>query len=406
MSQYWRIVFQPDYAKTEMQWIETIEAGLNESVRAHLVSDVPLGAFLSGGVDSSSVVALMSQASSAPVKTFSIGFVNPRYNELKFAREIAKRYGTDHYEKIVEPRSIDLLKKIVAAYDQPFADSSAIPTYLVSELARSHVSVVLSGDGGDELFAGYPDYIKLNRIHRYNVTPELFNQLVWGGIHKAIPQFVKGKGITYLLSKRSVSAKAYLGIWTQPERRSLYSHDIARELRNYATESYMEDLIENSSSDDFVSTLQEVDLKTYLVDDILTKVDIASMQHSLEVRVPLLDHKFAELSFTIPSGLKLNQMGGKYIFKRAMMKHLPNSVLQHAKQGFAVPFDDWFKGDLREYVDERLLSSNNQYEDYFRKDYVASIIAMHRKGMRNFAPKIWSLLVFAEWLDQNRNLRR
>jgi asparagine synthase (glutamine-hydrolysing) len=404
ISQYWKIAFAPDYSKTEAQWAEQIETTLTDSVRSHLVSDVPLGAFLSGGIDSSSVVALMSKLSSSPVKTFSIGFTDPKYNELQFAREIAKRYGTEHHEQVVEPESIDLLKKLVAAYDQPFADYSAIPTYYVSKLARSHVSVVMSGDGGDELFAGYPDYAKMCRINRYSVTPKLFNQLVWGGINKALPQYMKGKGITYLLSKRSGTAPAYLGVWTQPERKCLYTDEVARELRHYASESYKENLINNSSSTEYLSTLQELDLRTYLVDDILTKVDIASMQHSLEVRVPILDHKFAELSFRIPSGLKLNQRRGKYIFKQAMTKYLPDSILKHKKQGFTVPLDVWFRGDLHEYVADRLLSPNSPYMDYFKKDYVASIIAMHNRGMRNFAPKIWSLLFFAEWLDQNKGI--
>jgi len=402
ISKYWGIIFEPDYSKSEEQWCEEIEECLSESVKMHLISDVPLGAFLSGGIDSSSVVALMSKHSSMPVKTFSIGFKEKRYYELSFAREIAKKYQTEHHEKIIQPDSIALLPILVQAYDEPFAESSAIPTYYISKFAREFVTVVLSGDGGDELFAGYDSYLKLNSFYKYNITSNAFNKVFWGNIYKMIPSKVKGKGITYFLSKEPETLGAYFSVITQPERTKLYKPEIWEQIKKMPAESYKEAIITNSLSEDFVSKMQELDVRTYLVDDILTKVDRASMQNSLEVRVPILDHKVAELSFRIPSRLKLKNRKKKYIFKKAMSKYLTPNVINHKKQGFVVPLNMWFKSDLKTYVHDRLNTKNSFISRYLDTKIVIKMINDHNTGMRDLNQKIWALLFLDAWLEHKK----
>ncbi|MEX0274342.1 MAG: asparagine synthase (glutamine-hydrolyzing), partial [Flavobacteriaceae bacterium] len=221
-SQYWNIEYRPDYSKTEEEWCELLREKLSDSVKTHLVSDVPLGAFLSGGIDSSVVVALMATHLDTPVKTFSIGFKEAEFNELKYARELANKYQTEHYEQIIEPESIGLLPQLVDAYDEPFADASAIPTYFVSKFAREYVTVVLSGDGGDELFLGYNTYQKMANLRRYNLLPDAVSRPFWGGVHSMIPNGMKGKGATYYLSRPKNNLPAYQSLWNLEERKRLF----------------------------------------------------------------------------------------------------------------------------------------------------------------------------------------
>ncbi len=399
IRRYWDIRFEQDEENTESQWEETIVKTLSDSVQHHMMSDVPLGAFLSGGIDSSSVVALMSEHSPQPIKTFTIGFREEKFSEFPYARQVAERYGTEHHEQIVEPESIELLPKLVRGYDQPFADSSAIPTYYVSKLAREHVTVVLSGDGGDELFAGYGQYPKLRKLMSYNVLPKFARNMLWGGIYRLLPHHIRGKGISYLLSHDPAIVGAHITEWSAPERKLLYQPELWSSVTAPA-ESCKESIVLQSQASEFVSRMQELDMRTYLPDDILMKVDIASMMHSLEVRVPILDHLVAELSFRIPADLKLKNNIGKYILKRAMRHHLPESILRHPKQGFDVPIRMWFKGDLRTYVNETLLRSGNRLADYLDPRFVARIVSDEGRSNRNFSGKVWSLLVFSEWLDQ------
>lgn len=404
-TNYWEIKYQPDYTKSEEEWCQLIEHELSESVKMRLVSDVPLGAFLSGGIDSSSVVALMAQNSDLPVKTFSIGFKEEEFNELQYAREVAVAYGTEHHEQIVEPESVNLLSKLVDAYDEPFADTSAIPTYYVSKFAREYVTVALSGDGGDELFAGYDKYTRFKNIHDFNITPDGFNRHFWGAIHDAIPAGMKGKGATYYLARPRKTAAAHLSIWHLTERIKLYKSNIWEQGGFSYAEKDREQIFNNSSTNDLLFKMQRMDMNTYMVDDILTKVDRASMLNSLEVRVPILDHKFAELAFSIPSGLKLKGRQKKYILKKAMAKHLPDSIMQHKKQGFNIPLKLWFKDDLKEYVNDRLLHSQSILHDYLEPSFIASVIKNHNHGMRDFNLKIWSLLFLDEWLNQHNKIK-
>jgi len=400
IRKYWEVSFSPDYSKSEEYWKEAIKEVFLESVKMRMISDVPLGAFLSGGIDSSSVVALMSSASKQTVKTFSIGFKEEKYNELKYARLIAERYQTEHHEMIVEPESIDLLPKLVRAFDEPFADSSAIPTYYVSKFSREFVTVALSGDGGDELFAGYNSYSKMLSINSNWLNKKFMNQCFFKKINKILPDNIYGKGYSYYLSKDKDSIGAYFCNWKDYERSKLFKKNIKQLLNNFASEE-LKIMIIKEIDGDFISKMQALDMKTYMAENILTKVDRTSMMNSLESRVPLLDHKLAELSFKIPWEYKLNKKSKKYILKEAMKEFLPDTVLSHKKQGFAVPLSVWFKGSLKSYAFDNLQSANNSLYDYVDKSYVNDVLINHQKGIRDYSQKIWSLLVLNEWLNQN-----
>ena len=392
---YWKISFEPDYSKTEEFWKEALYDSLNESVKMRMISDVPLGTFLSGGIDSSIVTSLMSLNSNKPIKTFSIGFKEKKYNELQYARLLADKYKTEHHEFIVEQESIELLPKLVSAYDEPFADASAIPTYHVSKFTRNHVTVALSGDGGDELFAGYSSYDKMMMLNRKKHYPKSLFALA----NKMIPDHMFGKGMTYYLSKDKDYIGAYICLWKNYERRKFYLPEINQEIENNYSEKIKSSML-GSMSGDFISKIQQLDLQTYLVDDILTKVDRASMMNSLEVRVPLLDHKFAELSFKIPSNLKMKGNIKKYILKEAFKNILPEGIISHKKQGFAIPLDMWFKNDLKDYSYDVLLNSKFLH-NILEKNQIENMLDNHQKGMRNYGAKIWSLLFLNEWFRQN-----
>ena len=396
IRKYWNVDNNPDYSKSEDYWKEAIYDTLNEAVKLRMISDVPLGAFLSGGIDSSIVVALMSLNSNKPIKTFSIGFQEEKYNELKYARILADKYKTDHHEFIVEPQSIELLPDLVRAYDEPFADSSAIPTYYVSKYTREFVTVALSGDGGDELFAGYSSYDKMMMLSRKKNYPiSLFSFA-----NKLIPDHVFGKGMTYYLSKNKINIGAYFCLWKDYERRKIFLPEIKSRFEQGNSEKVKIKLL-NDLKGDFLSKMQQLDMQTYMVDDILTKVDRASMMNSLEARVPILDHKFAELSFKIPSELKLKKGIKKYILKETFSKILPPEIISHKKQGFGVPLSIWFKGNLKEYANETLRNSKVLY-NFLDRTYIDMVLENHQKGMRDYSEKIWGLLFLNEWLNQNK----
>ena len=401
---YWDLKFDPDFTKSEKQWEDEIRQSLGESVKLHMISDVPLGAFLSGGIDSSSVVAMMANQSTIPVKTFSIGFKEQEFNELIFARELAKKYHCDHHEQIIEPESISLLPKLVGAYDEPFADSSAIPTYYVSKLAREFVTVALSGDGGDELFAGYNTYLSFKKLYQnpLNFNSLLLSKLLWDPVHRLLPQNAKGKYSSYFLSKGKKDLGAYSYVWSIGERKRLIRPESQRINSEMASEKFKTGILKKGYSNDFITNMQALDLKTYMVDSVLTKVDRVSMLNSLEVRVPILDHKFAELTFRIPSDLKLKGYNQKHIFKNSMSPLLPESILKHPKQGFGVPLSYWFKEDLNRYVKDQLLSKSALYQEYLDRGTVMKLVDANDKGIGDQSIRIWSLLFFEEWLKQNR----
>ena len=399
VKKYWTLRFQPDYSISKSDFEEKFIVEFQESIKMRMISDVPLGAFLSGGVDSSSVVAIMSSMSNKPIKTFSIGFKEQKFNELLYANLVSNKYKTDHHELIIEPKSIDLLPDLVKSYDEPFADSSAIPTYYLSEFARKYVKVALSGDGGDELFAGYSSYYKMIKLHNRPFNYGFLNKLI-SSVHSVIPDYIELKKWLYYFGVDSNYIGAYLGIFKYHERMKLYNSSFKNQLNNYHSEEEKINIIRGFEGE-FISKMQYLDINTYLVDDILTKVDRASMSNSLEVRVPLLDHKIVELCASIPSNFKINKLEQKILFKDAMRSYLPDEVINHPKQGFSVPISMWFREDLKDYLSDKLLASNAYIYDYFNKNIVHEMVNNHNRGLRDYSAKLWSLLFLEEWLTQN-----
>jgi asparagine synthase (glutamine-hydrolysing) len=400
INRYWEINFEPDYSKTESQWIEEIQGCLAETIKLHMIADVPLGAFLSGGIDSSSVVSIMAKHSAQPIKTFSIGFKEQKFNELQYAKEVARKYNCEYHEQIVEPESISLLPRLAAAFDEPFADSSAIPTYYVSKFAREYVTVVLSGDGGDELFAGYNSYAYFKKIYKYASPSAFVNGLLWGSVNALTPKGSSINNTSYYLSHKRDYSGAQATFWTIDERKKLLGTNPG--YKNVNRAELIKEKLLNGSKHDLVTNLQGQDMQTYMVDDILTKVDRTSMMSSIEARVPLLDHKFAELSFRIPWNFKLKEGSQKYILKKAVMPYLPDSIINHPKQGFAVPFSIWFKDDLKEYINDTLGAPNTLYSSWLDKGYVSRLIHQNNNSSQNLSSRIWSLLFFEAWLKQNQ----
>ncbi len=394
---YWEIHVNPDYSKTENDWIEILNTKLSETVKLHMISDVPLGAFLSGGVDSSGVVATMAQNSSQPIQTFSIGFNEIGYSELDFARHVSQIYKTNHHEMILEPASIDIIDNLINIYDEPFADSSAIPTYFVSKFTREFVTVALSGDGGDELFAGYKSYLKFKKIvDVQKFIPTSFRSLI-GKVNRVLPNHLYGKGMSYYYAQSPSLLGAYYNIFKDYEIEKLFKYDFLREVKPYSSIGTKCKMLEEYNTTDLITKNELLDVNTYLIDDILTKVDRASMANSLEVRVPLLDHEMIELAFQIPSSMKIKNFEGKYILKKALEHSLPKNLLYRKKQGFAVPLNKWFQGDLQSYIMEELSSKNNLMNDYLNKKTVNKIIDNHILAKRDFSEQIWSILFFNVW---------
>jgi asparagine synthase (glutamine-hydrolysing) len=400
ISRYWRLRFAPDPRIAEGEWIERLGAQLSDAVRSHMVSDVPIGAFLSGGVDSSTVVALMAEASPSPIRTFSIGFDEADFDELRFARQVAARYGTDHYELVVKPAALDVLPKLAWHLDEPFADSSAIPTYYVAKITREHVTVALSGDGGDESFAGYRRYAQAMALAaRMDRSPARLARPLLRLTSRLLPIGARGQAWTGLFGAGSLERYARLVTHERPEtlRRAL-SGDWASVAERVSALASFERLIATVGALDPVSTLQHIDIETYLPDDILAKVDRTSMAVSLESRVPLLDHRLLEFVATIPSSLKLNHGAGKYILKRAMSSRLPSEILTRRKMGFGVPLGAWFRGELRDMAHDLLLDPRTRQRGIFRPSWVEGLLHTHETGRRDCSARLWAMLCLELWM--------
>jgi asparagine synthase (glutamine-hydrolysing) len=401
VGRYWTLRFSPQARVSESEWIEGLQGHLAQAVRSHMISDVPIGAFLSGGLDSSTVVALMAQASSAPVRTFSIGFAESDFDELAYARQVAARYGTDHYELVVKPSALDVLPKLAWHFDEPFADSSAIPTYYVSKITREHVTVALSGDGGDENFAGYRRYARAQELHKRldRGVLRLARPLLRLAAH-VLPVGAPGQAYAGLLGAGDFGRYHRLMTYERPETlRHLLSADLRGAVAAPGPARFSR-LASELGAPDYVSALQLIDVNTYLPEDILTKVDRASMAVSLESRVPLLDHVLMEYAATIPSTLKLRDGQGKHILKRAMASSLPGDILTRRKMGFGVPLGDWFRGELREMVRDVLLSRAARERGLFRPAGVARLIEAHDTGRRDYSARLWALVCLELWMGQ------
>ena len=405
VMKYWDIAFNPDPCVSEDGWRDRIIEALEESIRIRLISDVPLGAFLSGGIDSSLVVALMTQLMNKPVVTNSLGFSIQAYDELAYARETSALFNTQHNEYVVSPDAVDVVDRLSWFFDEPFADSSAIPTYYVSKMARRNVTVALSGDGGDENFAGYRRYF-YDRLENQirSVMPERFRARIirsLAGIYpKAdrLPQYLRAKTLLTNLSHDPVYGYFNTMSHFLPEmKQRLFSRDLKNSIGDYHSIEVFRRHYEACDTDDPLSRTQYVDFHTYLVDDILTKVDRASMANSLEVRVPVLDHEFVECIAGIPSELKLKGRQAKYIFKRASERLLPDAILNRRKMGFVVPVGQWLKKELQPLVRETILGEEFRQRGLFDARYVEWLWKQHVSGLRDFTQPLWALLSFELW---------
>ncbi len=391
-----------DSEAREEEWVEALLDQLREAVRLRLISDVPLGAFLSGGLDSSAVVALMAEAAAGPVKTFALGFAGePSYNETAQARAAASYLGTDHHEFIVEPQVIDLLPNLAWHLDQPFGDSSAIPTYLVSKLAREHVTVALTGDGGDELFAGYERFHAARLAQQYRALPELAHQ----GLAALAKRWPQGTGyrdlgrrmLRFVSRARLPLPEQYLG-WV-----GVMSPELVEELVGGPagmTLAHFESYFRFSNGRDPVPALLDVNLRSYLPDDLLIKTDRMSMAAALEARSPFLDHQLVEFAAAMPAALKLRNGISKYILKRAFAGKLPNEIIYRKKHGFGVPIGKWFRTSLRDLLTDMLLSARAAGRGLLRPEVVQRLVNEHLSGSRDHGQALWTLLMLEVWAQQ------
>jgi asparagine synthase (glutamine-hydrolysing) len=404
--QYWDVWLHTRDMGDEHEMCAELVRRLRDAVDIRMIAEVPLGAFLSGGVDSSAIVGLMAGLSDDPVNTCSIGFGNPRYDESRFAAMIAGEFNTDHHVRQVDPDSFDLVDHLATLYDEPYADSSAMPTYRVCGLARERVTVALSGDGGDELFAGYRRY----RWHHYEEQvrarlPDAIRRPLFGFLGRAYPKLdrapkvLRAKSTFQAIGRDSAAGYFHsVSVLYDDIRQGLYSPAFRRELQGYHALEVLAGHMDRAPADDHLARVQYADMKTYLPGDILTKVDRASMAHSLEVRVPILDHLFVEWAAGIGPALKLRAREGKYVFKKALEPMLPRDVLYRSKMGFAVPLAAWFRGPLRTRVRDALASE--VLDDTGRCDQpaLARLVDQHQSGANDHSAVLWSLLMFESFL--------
>ena len=406
---YWHFdLKESDPRRSESDIEHELIERLKEAVKIRLISDVSLGAFLSGGIDSSSIVALMSEVSEKPVKTFSIGFKDKDYNELEYARMIAKLYSTDHHEYIVEPDATRLIDELVWYLDEPFADPSAIPTYFVSKIARENVTVVLTGDGGDEMFGGYPHYQAEALLEDLSRIPGFIRNNVLKKIAENVPTLPIAKfnyqkqRLLRNLERIGISPQERFfsrhQVFTPEAKRELYSASLLNQLNG--TFDIESGIMTHLHLDDTLSSLDQLlylDTHIYLPNDMLMKVDRMSMATSLEARVPFLDHKFAEFVATIPAHLKVRGRETKYILKKAMSRYLPHEILYRKKKGFDMPLDVWFRNGLDTMASEILLDRRSLNRGLLRKEAIEKIITTHHRKEKDLSFQIWTLIVFEKW---------
>jgi asparagine synthase (glutamine-hydrolysing) len=403
---YWDVQFIDGVRMRREEVLEELILRLRESVRMRMIADVPLGAFLSGGVDSSGVVAMMAGLEAGPVSTFSIGFGSRGWDESAYAAAIAARYGTDHHVKEVDPNSFDLIDRLAQSYDEPFGDSSAMPTFRVCAMARENVTVALSGDGGDEVFAGYRRYrwhCAEERVRR--LLPQSVRMPVFGMLGRLYPKLdwlprpFRAKATLQELARDPVGAYcSSVSVCGEDLRRRLFGPALRRDLQGYSAADLLRVQMARSGSEHPLSQVQYADFKTYLPGDILTKVDRASMASSLEVRVPLLDHTLVEWAARVPAELKLHGREGKYVFKAALESYVPHDILYRPKQGFAVPLAAWFRGPLRERLRQASRGKVLQEAGLFEMRFVDRLIEQHLSGAFDHSAPLWALLVFDAFL--------
>jgi asparagine synthase (glutamine-hydrolysing) len=404
--EYWDVRFTLNERISMEDACAELTSRMRESVRLRMIAEVPLGAFLSGGVDSSAVVALMAGISREPVNTCSIGFDDPAFNESSFAQTVADRYGTNHHLERVESDDFDLIDTLARLYDEPYADSSAIPTFRVCQLARKHVTVALSGDGGDESFGGYRRYrMHLMEEHMRSSLPLAMRRPLFGLLGRVYPKAdwapraLRAKTTFEAMGRTSVDAYFNsVSILRDPMRCALFSKSFKGQLGGYHAQEVFRAHASRAGTDDPLALIQYLDMKTYLVGDINTKVDRASMAHSLEVREPLMDHLLVEWLAKLPSSLKIKGREAKYLLKKAMEPHLPTDVLYRPKMGFAVPLARWFRGPLKTRVRKSLLGSRLADTGMFNQKYLHQLVRDHESGMRDNSTPLWTVLMFDAFL--------
>jgi asparagine synthase (glutamine-hydrolysing) len=398
VEEYWDFKFDHVASLSEEECATEVRRLLDESVKVRLVSEVPLGAFLSGGVDSSTVVGLMAGHMSQPVKTFSIGFNEDSYNELKYARLTAEKFGTDHHEFFVTPEICNVVDDLVRHFDEPFADSSAIPTFMVSKLAREHVTVALSGDGGDELFAGYTRYAIEKKREGFARVPAFLRQGVMQPVSRLLPHNAKGRNFIHNVALDPADRFLdSMSIFTSLNKELLYAGDMRQFLKKKNRFVDFQQLAGRVKTGSATDELLYIDSKTYLPGDILTKVDRMSMAASLEARAPLLDHKLIDFVTTIPAALKLKGLETKYIMKKAVADLVPAEILNRPKQGFGVPIQEWINRQLRARIRDELANLTSGHRDYIDQNYVQVLLDEHDRGRRDHSMSLWALFMFQLW---------
>lgn len=412
IKNYWDIaagpVERPRIPEKELPAVmDELYALLKESVKLRLISDVPLGVFLSGGIDSSTIVGLMRELGASPLKTFSIGFEEVSYNELKYARRVAEKFATDHEEFILEPQALELTEKLLRHLDEPFGDFSVFPTYLVSRMARSRVKVILSGDGGDEVFGGYEHY-QAQKIAGSVDVKTLGRRL--SRLINRLPPSKKKKGLwnklqRYFLGLEQDSELRHLRWMTflsSPDKDRLYAEDLKAQLggvEEITGLSPFREIFAALPSFDPINGELYLDLKTYLADDIMVKVDRMSMAASLEAREPLLDHKLVEFAFSLPGRLKLNGLETKWLFKKTMERLLPRENIYRPKEGFSIPIKHWLRQELKEVMLDYLSEKRIKEEGLFNHGLIKTMIDGHLSGRKNWSHQLWALLVFEIWRE-------
>ncbi|MGE0099212.1 MAG: XrtA/PEP-CTERM system amidotransferase [Hydrogenophaga sp.] len=405
---YWDVRFTNDSRMSQADTEAELRERIRESVRLRLISDVPLGAFLSGGVDSSAVVATMAGLSEKPVQTCAIGFDDPRFNESAYAQQVADRYHTDHRLEIVKSEDFDLIDTLARLYDEPYADSSAIPTYRVCEMARKHVTVALSGDGGDESLGGYRRYrMHLGEERVRSRLPHGVRRPVFGALGQVYPKadwaprMFRAKTTFQAMAMNSVQAYHHsMSHLRTDQRLRLFSSSFQRSLGGYHSIEVFHHHARQAQTDDPLALIQYLDYKTWLVGDINTKVDRASMAHSLEVREPLMDHQLIEWLATLPSDLKIHDGQGKYVFKKAFEPLLPNDILYRPKMGFSVPLASWLRGPLAQRMRDSVLSPRMLASGYFNAQTLQTLVEQHLGGHHDHSTPLWMLIMFDAFLRQ------
>ena len=408
IERYWKLDFSRKLNIGEEEAGKRVVELLREAVRVRLMSEVPLGAFLSGGIDSSAVVALMAQESSEQVKTFSIGFDEQDFSELHHARRVAEHVGADHHEFIVRPDAMEILPTLVEHYGEPFADSSAIPSYYVSKETRAYVTVALNGDGGDECFAGYERYAAMNIAAKYARLPRSLRNGVIANVVGALPGF-EGRPNPLRKAKRFLASASlppverylrWVSAFDEESKQSLYSDSFRHETASFRTAGILEPWFAKANGAGIVDASLLTDTMTYLPNDLLVKMDIASMTVSLEARSPFLDHHLMEFAASLPENLKLRGLTTKYLLKRVLRKLVPAENLNRSKMGFGVPIGHWFRGAMQPFLRQTLFSEKALSRGLFKPEMVLQIVDQHAAGKSDHSHRLWSLLMLELWFQR------